>query len=434
MGTTFNARLVASFWQIWRQQWLPPQRLAELRLQGLQALIAHAYERVPFYRERWTSLGLHPSDITSEPDLEKFPSLSKAELQDRPVQDFLAEGTDIHQTVSYRTSGSTGRPLTIHRSPSEIQIADSITTRSNIASGSRPWRKRATLRAVDRISQRHGFGKHLRLDLPSGRDPREYLEVLLAYRPAEIHGYSQSLRQLAQLLIDKGIHELRPRCVVGTAELLTPRDRALINDAFGVLMVDHYASMEAHSMAWECAHHQGYHLNSDATIFEFIKDGQPAELGTPARIIVTPLYLRSMPLIRYEMGDVAALSAQACPCGRTLPLMQKLEGRRDDCVTLASGRRVLPVGSFANVIEAESDVLEYLVTQEALDLIVVQLVLRSQPSQSISSRVQKGIRELVHDEAQVRVICVESIQREVHTKLRRIVSKISSAGDGENPS
>lgn len=429
----FNARPLTSFWRVWRQQWLPPKRLAELRLLGLQALIAHAYERVPFYHERWTSLGLHPSDITSESDLAKFPSLSKAELQGRPVQDFLAEGTNIHQTISYRTSGSTGRPLTVHLSPSENQIANSITTRANIASGSRPWRRRATLRAVDRIPQRHGFWKRMRLELPSGKDPREYLQVLLAYRPAEIHGYNQSLRQLAQLLIDEGIHELRPRCVVGTAELLTLRDRALINDAFGVSMVDHYASIEARSMAWECPRHKGYHLNSDTTVFEFINDGQPAEPGTPARIIVTPLYLRSMPLIRYEMGDVAALSAQACPCGRTLPLMEMLKGRRDDCVILASGRRVVPVGSFANVIEAESDVVEYFVTQEALDLIVVQLVLRSQPSQSIPSRVQKGIRELVHDEARIRVICVDSIQREGRPKLRRIASKISSAGDSKSP-
>lgn len=429
-----NVPSVATFYRIWRQQWFSAQRLAALRLQGLQALIAHAYEHVPFYRERWKSLGIHPSDITAEADLVKFPLLSKAELQSRPPQDFLAEGTDLNQTISYRTSGSTGRPLTVHVSRSENQMANLITTRANLASGSRPWRRRAMLRAIDRIPQRRGLWMRMRLELPSGKDPRDYLRVLLDYRPAEVHGYSQSLRQLAQLLLDNQIHDLRPRFVLGTAELLTPRDRALINRAFDVAMVDHYASIEARSMAWECAHHAGYHLNCDTTVFEFINQDQPAKPGTPARIVVTPLYLRTMPLIRYEVGDTAVLSAQPCPCGRTLPLMEKLDGRRDDCIILTSGRRVLPVGSFANVIEAESDVLEFFVTQETPDLIVVELVLRPQHAQSIPAKVQKGIRELVHNEAEIRVVCVESIQREGRSKLRRIASKIAPAGNNKNPS
>lgn len=414
----------ATVWRLWRQQWLPLEQLAALRLRLLRYLVTHAYERVPYYRERWRNLGLHPSDITSEVDLQKFPSLSKAELQNRPARDFLTEGADIHQTISYRTSGSTGRPLNVYLSRSENQMANHITTRANIASGSRPWRRRAMLRAIDRIPEHHGLLRHIRLELPSGRDPQDYLQVLLEYRPAEIHGYSQSLRQLAQLLIDQRICDLRPQFVLGTAELVTPRDRELINTAFRVSMVDHYASIEARSMAWECSCHSGYHLNSDTHIFEFVKDGQAAKPGVPAQIVVTPLHFHTMPLIRYEIGDTAALSTRTCACGRTLPLMEMLEGRRDDSIVLASGRHVLPVGSFANVIEAETDVVEYFVTQEKVDLIVVQLVLRSRHAESVPSRVQNGIRELVQGEAAVNVITVDSIQREGGSKLRRIASRV----------
>lgn len=428
-----NALSLVKLRRLWTQQWLSPQQLAEQRNRKLRSLVAHAYARVPYYRKQWTTLGVHPSEIASESDLLNLPLLSKTDLQSRPLTDFLAEGTDLSQGICIRTSGSSGSPLTVHLTPSENEMANLIAMRANFASGARPWRRRATLRAIDRLPQQGGFLRRpFRLDLPSGRDPKDYIQRLLQYRPAEIHGYSQSLRQLAQHILKEGIQGLRPRFVLGTAELLTPRDRALINKAFGVQMVDHYASVEARSMAWECPLHEGYHINSDTSIVEFINDNQPARPGEPARIVVTPLYMRSMPLIRYDIGDTAALAGRTCTCGRSLPLLEQLQGRRDDCITLPSGRVVLPVGSFANVIEAESDVVEYYVTQEKLDLIVVQLVLRDQAVSAVLTTVEQGIRELVHWEAVVKVVSVDSIKRDGSSKLRRIASKIHPARDEDN--
>lgn len=359
-------------------------------------------------------------------DLQRIPPLTKQTLQQRSLTDFLAAGTDLKQCVVSRTSGSTGLPLAVCHTKHEELYGDLTLARATLANGARPWHKKATVLDPARIPKSRIDWARMRrkIYLRAGQNVEEQLEILRSFQPHVITGYSQSLKYLAHSVRQSGIKDLSPHTVFGIAELLDGSARALINEVFGVEMVDLYASIEANCIAWECPQHCGYHLNVDTLIVEFIRDGRPVKAGEAGHIVVTPLYLYAMPLIRYNLGDIGIATDRHCPCGRGLPLMEAIQGRADDFITLPSGTIIPPVGTFATVIENEPSILEYLVVQEDYDLIVVKLVMHEGYGSEEIERVKSGIENLTRHEAVAKVEVCNKIDRGSEVKLRKIVSKI----------
>jgi len=86
---------------------------------ALRRLVTHAYAHVPFYRRHFDRHGLRPQDLRRLADLARLPAISRRELQEAPLRDRMAAGSDLSACHSYETSGSTGEPLRIVRTPDE---------------------------------------------------------------------------------------------------------------------------------------------------------------------------------------------------------------------------------------------------------------------------------------------------------------------------
>jgi len=134
--------------------------------------------------------------------------------------------------------------------------------------------------------------------------------------------------------------------VNSASEVLTPAARELATRAWGAAPFDVYAATETGGIAAECAHHTGLHLFEDLIIAEPV-DGDycPVPAGaTGARLLVTVLSSRTLPLIRFELTDRVRLSTAGCPCGLPFRLMDSVEGRTDDVLSLpAAGGGTVPV-------------------------------------------------------------------------------------------
>ena len=80
----------------------------------------------------------------------------------------------------------------------------------------------------------------------------------------------------------------------------------------------------------------GIHLAEDLLIYEVVDhDGHRVPDGTPgSRILVTTLFNRALPLIRYELSDIATVESGPCACGRPYARVTAIEGRREDYMTL----------------------------------------------------------------------------------------------------
>ncbi len=333
-----------------RNQYLHPDELRALQMKRLRQQLIHAYRYVPFYQLRMTEAGLTPLDIQTYDDLRLLPVLTKRAIQDH--QDLLVS-TDVpaSQRVRNQTGGSTGSPLQFYVDKERFDSRMASTERHNAWAGLYPgdwyahlWGSRFDI--GDRPdSNPHWRQKFLYRNLilhtaaVSNDSMREYVEVLRRYRPRHMLAYAQSAVLFAEFCRNNDIRDIKFESMIVSAEMLLPGKRQVIEEVFGGKVFNRYGCREVSVIASECEYHSGLHINADALLVEVeAAPNLPEGMG---RVLVTDLLNRSMPLIRYEIGDLASLDSKLeCPCGRSLPLIGNIQGRSSDFLCLPSGRMI----------------------------------------------------------------------------------------------
>src|SRR5262249_38034183 len=162
----------------------------------------------------------------------------------------------------------------------------------------------------------------------------------LRRRPGLLFGHAHSVYLLAEYVRGAGLRGIRPRGIITSAMVLHDWQRRVIEEVFACPVTNRYGCEEVSLIACECEQHHGLHVNSDGVYVELLRDGRPVAPGEPGSVVVTDLTNRAMPLLRYQVGDVAVWSERVCPCGRGLPLLERLEGREADYVVTARGELI----------------------------------------------------------------------------------------------
>jgi len=206
--------------------------------------------------------------------------------------------------------------------------------------------------------------------------------------------------------------------------LLDKHNRILIESVLHAKVFDYYGAMETGLMAWECCKHMGYHINSDTLTLEVINDkGEPAGSGERGKIIVTGLLSYTMPFIRYNIGDIGALSDKCCPCGRGLPLLVHLEGSAYDFFVSADGTRHSP-SLILNQIKYMPGIDQYRIIQETITNVRAQIV----PSESFSAETGEELKgfmkRMLGNEVVITIEIVDEIPRDASGKMKSIISKV----------
>jgi phenylacetate-CoA ligase len=210
-----------------------------------------------------------------------------------------------------------------------------------VARPRRPGWKIATVLAPSPAHSTWRFAASVDIGLYRVRriDPRtnlaEQMAALGAFDPDEIAGYPSALAPLAAAQLD-GRFVISPRLVSTAGEVRTPEVTQLIEEAWGVTPYNMYGTTEAGIFGVDCTEHAGVHISEDLILPEILDaDGDPVPDGEPGeRLLITSLIGRTLPLIRYELGDVVRATREPCACGRTLLRVTELQGRRDDALTL----------------------------------------------------------------------------------------------------
>ena len=335
-----------------RERWTPGQVHAHQQ-RASSELREYATALSPFYRRFHRGLERAP--------LAELPPLSKSTLMDAfdevvtdralrlaDLQAYLAAESAGERFGRYwvaATSGSSGRRSIIPTDTGEWATVIASYARASEWAGVRAGLRHRTRMAVvssmttwhqsSRVatSVRSPLVDSVRLDAATPLP--DLVDRLNGLRPEVLIGYASMIRMLAEEQL-AGNLRITPRAVNSASEVLSAASRDLATRAWGVRPFDVYAATETGGIAAECAHHTGLHLFEDLVVAEPVDDDHaPVPAGTTgARLLVTVLSSRTLPLIRYELTDRVRESAERCPCGRPFRLLAGIEGRTDDVLDL----------------------------------------------------------------------------------------------------
>jgi phenylacetate-CoA ligase len=168
-----------------------------------------------------------------------------------------------------------------------------------------------------------------------------YIAALRRYGSTWMTGYGSAIAALAESAIMAGTEPLPLSAVITSGDTLLPGMRQSIEKFFQCKCFDHYGQSEGVAMAMECRYGK-VHVISSLGIIEILRDdGSVCDPGEVGELVATGLMNDAMPLVRYRLGDYAAWSEDGlCPCGNRQPAISKLEGRLDDYLISADGRRI----------------------------------------------------------------------------------------------
>jgi phenylacetate-CoA ligase len=208
-----------------------------------------------------------------------------------------------------------------------------------------------------------------------------------------------------------------------TSEVLRPEWREAISSAFGCGVANEYGARDAGFIARECPH-GGLHVTAEEVVVEVVDDnGQPLADGEEGDIVVTNLAGPEFPFIRYRTGDRGMLGSTPCPCGRGLPLLEKVAGRANDGLVGADGAWIH--GSAINHLMRDiAGMRAYRIEQQTLDTVTVLLSLEGALTEACTATLTTHVKRLLGEETRVEVRQVETIPPLPNGKFRHIICNV----------
>jgi phenylacetate-CoA ligase len=321
------------------------------------------------------------------PKWEDLPILNKQNLQ-KPLEERLSIGYSKKEVYLNKTSGSSGTPFVFAKD----KYAHALTWASNIMrfgwfgiDFNHSYQARfygipmdfvgyQKERFKDFLSQRFRFPV---FDLSDGV-LEKFLQKFKSKKFDYINGYTSSIVLFAKYLEQKNIilNEVCPTlkaCFV-TSEMLFESDKKLLEKQFGIPIIREYGASELDLIAFENPDGE-WQVNSETLFVEILDDNDNVlPYGEEGRIVITSLFNKANPFIRYEIGDIGILDEKSTP---KKPILKKLIGRTNDVAVLPSGKKSPGLTFYyvtKSIIEDDGNVKEFIIKQTHLDTFEIEYV------------------------------------------------------------
>lgn len=316
----------------------------------VRAMAAFAAQHSPFYRELYAGVDLQGSDL-----LGRLPIVTKRQLAEH--WDLVV--TDPRLTLDrvrrcelglnrllddefhvMRTGGTTGEPLYVACTRGEWRNVMSTSARAAVLMGFPPTFPRLRVATAWSASPSHMSARiaasassmlYRRLALPVSAPTHELVRRLQEFQPHVLGAYPSLAGVLASEQL-AGRLSVAPRVVFTNSEQLLPDVAARVERAWGRRPYNTYATTETGPVALECEARAGMHVLEHQTVLESVDEsGRAVPDGTPGHsVVATNLWSRTLPFLRYEIGDRVTLTREPCRCGRPYARLLAVDGRTHD--------------------------------------------------------------------------------------------------------
>jgi len=421
-------------------QWYGSRILETYQLGHLKTLARHAAREAPYYRGT-LPLAKIESAATLAEALSAIPILPRDRLATEPEifrSAALPEGQ--FRTGEQRSSGSTGQIVRIETTNLHYGWQNAFNFRAHL------WAHRDFSKPIAMIRKMaEGAApppKGVRRDrwdaptvIPVESSASYYLDTtatleemwnwLGCVKPAYLMTYPSILRELA----GRAGTEKVPFSLLGVTtvgETLDADVRALSAAKLGTEVHDIYSANEIGTIAIQCPTCRRYHIQAEALVVEIVDaDGRPCKAGETGRVLLTPLFNYSTPLLRYDIGDHAERGA-ACACGRGLPMLNRVLGRTRNMLITPDGKRYWPALS-NKIWQRIVPVQKFQLRQVAPDRIEVWLAASSTVSPDQEARVTEVLAAALRAPYQFDFRYVDDIPAGPGGKFEQVLNFVSRA-------
>ncbi len=325
--------------------------MRKLQLERLKKIVKYAYEKVPFYKNKFDEIGLKPEDIQTLEDIKKIPYTTKTDLRDNYPYGLLAVPMDDIVRV-HASSGTSGKPTLVAYTKNDLDMWSDCVARLIVAAGGRKS-------DIVQISFGYGLftgalGLHQGwekigatvIPASSGNTERQVMLMKDLKATALVATPSYGL-YISEVMEKMGLkkEDMNLRIGLFGSEASSPEMHKELQDKLGVFPTDNYGLSEiiGPGVAGECEYKCGMHINEDHFYPEIIdrESLEPVGDGEWGELVITTLTKEGLPMLRYRTKDITRLITEKCECGRTTTRMDRIQGRSDDMLIIR-GVNVFP--------------------------------------------------------------------------------------------
>jgi len=366
---------------------------------------------------------------------EDLPILNKTNLQS-PLESRLSKGFTTKNSYINKTSGSSGEPFIFAKD----KYTHALTWASNMyrfgwygIDFNRSLQARfygipldfigyKKERFKDFLSKRFRFPIFDLSDAVLEKMLKKFEHTKFEY----LNGYTSSIVLFAKFLrkrnlILKDICPTLKVCMV-TSEMLFEDDRKLLATQFGIPIVNEYGASELDLIAFE--NPQGERqINSETLFVEILDDNnQVLPYGQEGRIVITSLFNKAHPFIRYDIGDIGILDEKS-----TLekPILKQLIGRTNDVAILPSGKKSPGLTFYyvtKSIIEDDGNVKEFVIKQTKIDRFKIEYVSESELDLVKIEKIKEAITLYLEPNLNFEFIRKNTLKRSARGKLKQFTS------------
>jgi len=426
-------------YQLEQSQWWSPEELLKRQFEQLGDLLNHTYKTVPFYRNLYLEKQFRPKRILDLEKWQQVPIVSRHMIQQAGPTLNSKQVPSQHGAASdITTSGSTGRPITVKSNQitqlfwRALNLRDHVWHKRDLSgrlaivktakdgTGSPPNGTEAKSWGV--ATNGYKTGKSSILDISATLD--QQIAWLEKFNPHYFLTYPSNLVALADHAknLKWNLPNLKEIRTLGEIVSVDIRERC--KETWEVKLADGYSCQEAGYLAIQCPEYDHYHVQSESILLEVLDENDlPCKSGETGRVVITSLHNYASPLVRYEIGDYAEVG-ETCPCGRGLPVLNRILGRVRNMITLPNGEKHWPfVGSSA--YRDIADIQQFQLVQTKFDHLDVKLV----TGEPLTKMQEQQLTEVIHQSTSfpfdISFIYLDEIPRGKNGKYEDFISEIS---------
>ena len=432
-------QIYSLLWQLQQSEWLTRETLERTQYEQASRLANFAARSVPFYRERLAGAGVPLDRLLTSEEWRRIPLLTREDVQDYGESLVSNAPPQGHgKTSSISTSGSTGKPVTVVTTGVTQLFWAAITLRDQIWHDRDMSLKFAAIRKI----KGHNTRERRALKAPTWGVPltdafmtgpsrllsintaiEEQLTWLLEEQPAYLLTYPTSLRELLDLCRKTGTRIPGLRQIRTMAEIVAPELRTLCRNVLGVELIDMYSSQECGYFALQCPGFDHYLVQAETVLLEVLDpSGAPCGPGETGRVVVTPLVNFAMPLLRYEIGDYATVGGVS-PCGRGLPVLERILGRVRNMLVRPDGGKIWPAFGTRTLMKV-APVRQYQFVQQDRTTVEARIVLWRDATADEGEALKQHVLDNLPEGMQVVLNYVDEIPRSEGGKYEDFVCNV----------